>query len=278
MAGEEPVQPQASALYDALQGMLNTRYMGKDVRAFTCIPSTNTEAASWAAQGGPEGALVVADYQTHGRGRMGRTWESATSKNLLFSLVLHPKLPPTHLGMITVAASLALVRSIDAFVSPLSPRIKWPNDILIHGRKCCGMLLETSYTPHQDVSHNHAILGIGININQERFDPAIADRSTSMLLETGRHTDRLALLCQFLQEFEDLYDVIGTEATETWMDQYESHMAFLGELITVRISGTAGYKSGIVRGITNTGALSLETSAGIEALHAGEVTTQGVPM
>ena len=272
MIREAYVQEQTSRLKSALQ----TQYMGHAVRYFEHIESTNTEAMTWAESGAPEGALVIAEYQTQGRGRQGRTWESSASKNLLFSLVLRPSIPPSRLGLITVLTSLAVEKAISSEVSPLPTRIKWPNDILLDGKKCCGMLLETSFTPHQHPIHPCVIIGIGVNVNQESFSPHIHTRPTSLLLETGRHTDRMAFLSAILLQFEAYYLQLDELHIPDLLATYEEKLAYLNEPISLRNHGRSEMRTGIIRGISETGALRFETDKGIELLHAGEVTTSRV--
>ena len=250
--------------------------MGQTVRYFEHLESTNTEAMTWAESGAPEGALVIAEYQTQGRGRQGRAWESSASKNLLFSIVLRPSLPPNRLGLITLLTSLAVEEAISSVVSPLPTHIKWPNDILLDGKKCCGMLLETSFTPQQHTVHPCVIIGIGVNVNQEAFSSAIQPRPTSLLLETGRHTDRMAFLSAILLRFEQYYSQLDELHLPDVLATYEAKLAYLNESIALRNHGSSDMRTGIIRGISETGALRFETDQGIELLHAGEVTTSGV--
>ena len=266
----------AEILCEQLKKRLGTRYMGHIVKGYDYTDSTNTEANAWAERGAPEGALVMAEYQTQGRGRQGRSWHSSESRNLLFSIVLRPTLPPTHLALITVVASLAVTESIRSLVSPTPVQIKWPNDILLNGKKCCGMLLETSYSPNAPSTSSQVIMGIGINVNQDQFTPELETRSTSILLEIGRHTDRIGLLVEILGRFESYYEALQNGAREEFIALYEKNLAYLNERITVRLSKDPSEREICLRGITDTGALQVETEDGLEILHAAEVTTNGV--
>ena len=260
-------------LTNRLKNTLQTKSMGRAFRYFEHIESTNTEAMAWAESDAPEGALVIAEYQTKGRGRQGRSWESSASKNLLFSLVLRPAMPPNRLGLITVLASLAVEEAISQAASPLPTHIKWPNDILLHGRKCCGMLLETSFTPQHQPVLPFVIIGIGLNVNQESFSTGITTQPTSLLLETGRHIDRIALLSDILLRFEQYYHRLDHTCIPEYVKKYEEKLAYMHESISLRNYGSSDTRTGIIRGISETGALRFETERGIELLHAGEVTT-----
>ena len=185
---------------------LTTMRFGRKARFYKTTNSTNVQAMALARQNAPDGALVVADFQTQGRGRQGRHWEASEAQNLLFSLVLRPNLPPTRWGLLTIAASLAIKASIDTAISPIEAKIKWPNDILIGDKKCCGMLTEAVTTAGSMTERDPVVLGIGINVNQVRFSEEVDRPATSLLLESGRHTPRLAFLASMMNQFEQIYD------------------------------------------------------------------------
>ena len=208
---------------------LHTESLGRTVRFLTNTDSTNSQAMQWAQAGAPEGALVYAEYQTAGRGRHGRHWETEAAANLLFSLVLRPNLPPASLGLINVAASVALADTINAAIAPLSCSIKWPNDIQIQGKKCCGMLLESAISVQHKTGPLPVVLGIGVNLNQTQFSPEIASKSSSLLLETGRHTPRMAFLAQFLKHLESTYHTLSTNGAAPLLAQYQERLAYLNE-------------------------------------------------
>ena len=252
-----------------LKEALKTDYLGRDIRYFKETDSTNTQAMAWAEAGATEGSIVIAEHQTQGRGRQGRTWESQESRNLLFSIILRPDLPPSHLGLITVITSLSVAEAIHSFTSPLPLQIKWPNDILLNHRKCCGMLIETAHSTAQP----QAVVGIGINVNQESFSDEITDRATSMLLESGRHTDRIQLLANILLRLEHYYKVLDEETSPIFIDKYTRRLAYLNESISLRRHGNDEVRVGVIRGISETGALLFEAEGEVEVLHAGEVTT-----
>jgi BirA family transcriptional regulator, biotin operon repressor / biotin---[acetyl-CoA-carboxylase] ligase len=258
---------------DAALPMLRTRMFGRRVQAFEQTSSTNAVAAEWASTGAPEGSLVVAEYQTAGRGRMGRSWLAAKGQNLMFSLVLRPTLAVEEWGMVTLAAAAAIAEAVDRFISPLHSSIKWPNDILLNGRKCCGVLIESAYAGATSGGRS-VILGVGLNVNQEQFDVDLAGRATSLLLETGRFTHRSALLADLLFCLETHYTAVNERRFEQVRRAFCSRLHRLGETVTYRLAEGRGSIRGTLEGITDLGALRLNTEHGVRTFHAGELTTQ----
>jgi BirA family biotin operon repressor/biotin-[acetyl-CoA-carboxylase] ligase len=258
-------------LVDTVQGILETDRFGRPVRGFASVGSTNTEAAAWAEEGAVEGSVVVTEYQSEGRGRHGRTWDAPKGQNLMFSVVLRPSLPPDQFGLITIAASVAVAEAVEAFVEPHRPTLKWPNDVLLEGRKTCGMLLESSLSGAQD---HVVVLGVGLNVNQTTFPDALADTATSLRLTAGRTVPRAPLFARLLHALERRYDAIQHGDDATVRSAFEDRLATHGEPTTLRFTGTSRTVTGTVEGITETGALRLDTPGGPRRLHAGEVTSQ----
>ena len=265
MIKEAYVNAQTAQLKEALK----TDILGREIRYFEQTDSTNTQAMTWAEDGAPEGALVITEHQTKGRGRQGRAWESAESQNLLFSLILRPNLSPTHLSLLTIITSLSVAEAIQEVTTPLPVLIKWPNDILLNQKKCCGMLIETAHSTERP----QVVVGIGINVNQTSFSEEISLKATSLLLETGRHTHRIQLLAHILLRLEHYYKVLDEETAPIFIDKYIQTLAYLNESINLRQHGTQEFRQGIIRGISASGALLFESNQGLETLHAGEVTT-----
>ncbi len=262
----------SSSLKQELRNELRTRRFGRSLQAYEKVSSTNTVAAAWAARGAPEGSLVAAEFQTAGRGRMGRLWEATAGQNLTFSLVLRPDFSHERLGLITLAAGLAVAEAVEQFTAPLTPAIKWPNDILLNGRKCCGMLLESALTGA--AAPVTVILGIGLNVNQASFPPELEARATSLLLETGRLTARFSLLAELLLRIETAYDHLLQEGGDLLRKTYTARLDGLGKEVSLHIFGSDRRVQGAITGISETGALRLLTSEGLRTFHAGEVTTQ----
>lgn len=259
-------------LADDVQERLTTDRFGQEVRAFEEVGSTNAEAARWAREGAPEGAMVLAEYQTSGRGRQGRTWKALKGQNLLFSVVLRPQLAPDRFSLITAAASVALAETLETFVRPHEASIEWPNDVLLEDRKTCGILLESSLsTPNADTV---VVLGAGLNVNQTDFPDPLADKATSLRLTTGRSVPRASLLSRLLQTLEDRYEAVQGNEAGAVRTAFHDRLASLGESTTLRVPNTDRTISGTVQGITKTGALRLQTEDGLKTVHAGDVTTQ----
>ena len=257
-----------------LERSLRTRRLGRTVRYVASTGSTNSEALAWASQGAPEGAVVIADHQTAGRGRHGRPWHADAARNILVSTVLRPVLPAARWGLITIAASLAVCEIVDPFIAPLQTTIKWPNDILIEDRKCCGMLMETVTNGG---GGKVVVLGIGLNVNQDSFPADPGDRATSIVLESGRHASRIEVLARLLAALERNYDAIQAGHATPFIEMYEARMALKDQTGRLRFPGNQDFVEGIIRGVSEDGALRLETPDGERRFYAGEVTLRQTP-
>ena len=241
-------------LVSDVQARLSTDRFGHEMRGFEEVGSTNTEAAGWAREGAADGSVVITEYQSEGRGRHGRTWNAQKGQNLMFSAVLRPTLDADRLGLLTVAASVAVA------------------EVLLEGRKTCGMLLESSITDGQ--AAEVVVLGVGLNVNQTDFPDALADTATSLRLTTGRPVPRASLFARVLQRLETRYDAVQSGNDEAVRSAFHDRLASLHEHATFRVPGTDQKIAGTVQGITETGALRLHTPDGPETVHAGDVTTQ----
>ena len=262
--------PVSLPLAEALASQIQTACLGRKVRAYREATSTNDLAKEWAQAGAPEGSLVLAERQTAGRGRRGRKWHTQAGRNLLLSIILRPQLPPERLPLVTLAAGLASADAMAPFVDPLVPSIKWPNDVLLGKRKCCGILVESVFeTPSRPPT---VALGIGINVNQDTFPAPLSSKATSLLLETGRHVPRAALLAHLLEQMERRYGALQHEEASIRAD-YEERLATLGQPLTLHLNDTDAPIRGTLHGIGPTGALLLETDTGMRSFFAGEVTT-----
>ena len=263
VAAINETHPTTSMLGKQVQKHLATKTFGRALRTFDRVNSTNTLAVAWAEAQAAEGSVVVAQYQYKGRGRLGRRWHAAPGKNLIFSVVLRPHLDPALLGLITLAASLAVADAIDAIATPLKASIKWPNDILLHRRKCCGMLLESTISQGSPPA---VVLGIGLNVNQESFPSELEQQATSLLLEIGRPIPRAPLLASCLQRLEHRYTVLKRDPAAI-CDAYTRRMHGRGQRLHV---GGPQPVTGIALGITHSGALKLQTESGEYIVHAGD--------
>lgn len=242
---------------------------GTPLRHLTVTDSTNARALAWAAQGAPEGAVVVADEQTAGRGRHGRRWDSGAGQNLLMSVVLRPRLAPQRLGLVTVAAGVAVVRGIEAMTGK-SGWLKWPNDVLIGDRKVAGILTEGTLVGSE---LRAAVVGIGINTHWQRSEipTDLVGRATSVAIEMGdRGAPRRAqILGRVLVELEEAYDRIHADPGVV-LDEARARSAVLGRHIEVTWPD-GRTASGRATGIRGDGALEVEVEGAIEVLYAADV-------
>lgn len=168
--------------------------------------STNDRAWEQARRGAPEGTLITADYQTQGRGRRGRRWSAPPRTSLLFSVLLYPRLPFEQTSLLTLAGGIAAARAIQV-TTGLNARLKWPNDVLLNGRKVGGVLTETEW---EGPIIARAVLGVGLNVNVavDEWPSELHDRATSLLIELGQPVSREVLLKACLQELETLYEAL----------------------------------------------------------------------
>lgn len=254
--------------------LLRTEQFGRPMEGHASIGSTNARAAAWARAGAAEGSVVVAEYQTAGRGRHGRTWTADAERNLMFSVVLRPALAASRLGLITVAVAVAVAETLDDAAIPLRATIKWPNDILLRGLKCCGMLLESSFSERHDGQPDFVVLGVGLNVNQDRFPAELSDRATSLKQAARRPVERAPLFAELLYQLERRYRSLSDDAGAAVRAAYEARMHRRDASITLRTTETGTPVRGIVRGLTEEGALRLETNGQVHSFHAGEVTSR----
>ena len=230
--------------------------------------STNSDALDWAAEGAPEGAVVVAEYQTAGRGRWGRSWESASGTALLFSLVLRPS--PDAVGLLTTLAGVGSAAGIEGLTG-LEPGLKWPNDVILRDRKVAGILVETRVS---GASVTGAVVGIGVNVSSrpEDFSPEVSGTATSLAVEieaAGRRglPERTALLSAILQQIDRRY---RTWAPERLLEEATARSVILGRPVRVR-SPQGNVMEGVARRLTRTGALELEAGGTLAIVESGEV-------
>src|SRR5438552_4389887 len=186
---------------------LGTRIIGRSLYHFYDVDSTNLFAARLIAHGRktPEGTVVIAEAQSAGRGRLGRSWHSEREAGLYFSVVLFPKTPPSLAPLFTLATAVAMHNAVERYTG-LDIDIKWPNDLLVDGKKFCGILSEIQ--AEVDLVKN-MVIGIGVNVNHETLPPDIADRATSLRIASGRIQSRIEILLEFFEEFENIYMEFG---------------------------------------------------------------------
>jgi BirA family biotin operon repressor/biotin-[acetyl-CoA-carboxylase] ligase len=256
---------------DLLARLHKTKIIGRDIRVFEQTTSTNDVIEKLARDGVKEGVAVFAESQTKGRGRLGRKWISPAHKGLWFSLLLRPNLRPQEATKLTVASATALRRAIH-FETGLNPEIKWPNDILIRGRKVAGILTEMSAELDRI---QHIILGIGVNVNTSasEFQPELRKLATSLKIESGRTILRADLATAILHELDCDYAQVCAGGFMALVDEWEAHCTTIGRNVTVQIGGRR--LRGRAESLGDDGALLLRTEYGrLESIIGGDVTLE----
>jgi BirA family biotin operon repressor/biotin-[acetyl-CoA-carboxylase] ligase len=243
------------------------RLIGRRVVAYPRVGSTNDEAKRLAEGGEPEGTLVITDEQTAGRGRLQRTWWAPPGTALLMSLIFRPDLAPHQAQRLTMLCSLAVCDAITE-TTGLAPAVKWPNDVLLHERKVCGILTELGIEGQRLV---YAVVGMGINVNVD-FGGAgeLARTATSLSQELGREVSRPELLRAILVGVEERYARLRAE--ESPHTEWTARLATLGQQVVVTTS--TAQISGVAEGVDADGALLLrdEKSGTLRRVLAGDVT------
>jgi BirA family biotin operon repressor/biotin-[acetyl-CoA-carboxylase] ligase len=247
---------------EAIAEGLKTRFIGQRVLYYPSLTSTMETARQAVGQGAVEGTVVIADEQTAGKGRLKRTW-LAPRGNIAMSVILHPAL--ANLPSLIMLASLAVVKSIESLTG-LKAQIKWPNDILINGKKVCGILIE-NVIQGKTVA---AIIGIGIDVNLWLADyPEIQSIATSLSDELGSEVSRLKLIRSLLVEMESLY--LTLSAGGSLFDEWRDSLVTLGK--KVRVSGMDTSYEGIAESVDRDGSLLIRGTDGkLTRVVAGDVT------
>jgi BirA family biotin operon repressor/biotin-[acetyl-CoA-carboxylase] ligase len=245
---------------------LKVRRLKGPIHHFETLPSTNDLAKELAASQAPEGTLVVAEGQSRGRGRLGREWSSPPGAGLYVSVLLRPPLPPADLPQITLTAAVAVVRALKG-ATGVAPGIKWPNDLILAGKKLGGILTEMETESDQI---RHLVLGLGLNVNNREFPAEIRDLATSLALVTGRSFSRLAILKAWLEELESLYQLFLGREFARILAEWKEYTVTLGQFVRVR-QGPVEI-SGQALEVAPDGALLIETRTGeIVRVTSGEI-------
>lgn len=246
---------------------LTTLALGRNLSFLRSAPSTNFIAKQLMEQGCAHGAMVLAEEQTAGRGRLGRAWANAPGLDICMSIVLRPRLEPQHAARFTLATALG-VHSVATQLG-LTPSIKWPNDVLLQGKKICGILLEL----YGNMDHiDGIVVGLGLNVNNNTFPEEIRRSATSLLQLLGHPVDRADVLCMLLNTLEPFYDACeGTQNFAELLGSYRRHCSTIGQQVSV--TGVQGTLHGIAQDIDDMGRLLLCTEdATLHALAAGDVS------
>lgn len=247
---------------------LKTKTMGRHIHFEESVTSTQKIAQTLANNGTPEGTIVVADQQTSGRGRMAREWYSPSGTGIWMSMIVKPNIPVHATPQLTLLTAVAIVQAIEE-LTPIKPDIKWPNDILINGKKVVGILTELQ--AEADQVHS-VIIGTGINVNQkcDDFPEALQQVATSFYIETGKHWERAEFIQTILMKFEDLYTLYLNNGFKPIKLLWESYAISLNKNMIARtLNGTV---EGRAIGINDSGVLLLETNDGtVKEIYSADI-------
>jgi BirA family biotin operon repressor/biotin-[acetyl-CoA-carboxylase] ligase len=251
----------------------------KNVKFFQEVDSTNNEAKRSAENGAADGTLFIAESQTGGRGRRGKNWVSPAGSGIWMSLLLRPQLTPTYAPMLTLIAAVAAAEAIAQVMTDASPdvctqvKIKWPNDIVVNGRKVCGILTEMS--AEMDSIH-FVVIGLGINVNTTEFEDSIKDIASSLYAESGQHIKRAEIVLAFEKAFTRYYQYFqDKQDLSKVQDTYNSMLINVGR--QVRVTEQNGDFTGIAKGTNEKGELIVQKQDGSEVcIAAGEVSVRGL--
>lgn len=246
---------------------LHTQIFGRQIRYEYSTPSTQMMAHQWAREGASEGAIVVAEEQIQGRGRMGRPWHSPPQSGIWMSLILRPPISLSEASQITLLASVGVHQGIER-VTGLPVKIKWPNDLMIRGKKVCGIL--TELRGEQDRVH-YMVVGMGINVNttENRWPTKLRSIATSLAIELGGAIHRATLISAILEELEEVYQNYLQHGFSAIQKNWEQAAGMLGKTIRARVHN--GTITGVAERLNNNGALLIRTAQGIVPVYSADI-------
>jgi BirA family biotin operon repressor/biotin-[acetyl-CoA-carboxylase] ligase len=256
-------------LPEILEPLLRGTIFDAQVRHYYKTGSTNTAAMAAAADGAAEGSVFLAEEQTAGRGRGSHTWQSARSAGVYCSVVLRPALPPSEVLVLALAAGLAVRAAIEQVDSRVNVDLKWPNDVLIEGRKVCGILTEMN----AEVTRvRYVVVGIGINVNQATFPKELEDGATSLRLATGSEWSRVEITAALLKSLDREYRLLVGQAgaRQSILHRFAEHSSWVrGKQVRVEENGSK--VDGITEGLDERGFLQVHTAQGLQTILSGTV-------
>jgi BirA family biotin operon repressor/biotin-[acetyl-CoA-carboxylase] ligase len=254
-------------LPDVLAPQLNGTLFGKHIHHYYKIGSTNTVAMEAASAGAPEGSVFLAEQQTGGRGRGANQWHSARSTGIYCSVLLRPALPPSDMLVLTLATGLAVHSAVQEIDSRVVPDLKWPNDVLIGGKKVCGILTEMNA---EITRVRYIVAGIGINVNQSSFPPDLQNLAISLRLATGTDWSRVELCAALLKSVDREYRSLleNPDATTSILRRFQERSSSArGQQVEVVEGGIEG----VTEGLDSRGFLQVRTSQGLRTVLSGTV-------
>ena len=255
-----------------IESRMHTKWAGKELYYYESTGSTNVDAKRLLEEGASEGVLVVGGEQKQGRGRRGRSWQSPPGTNIYMTLGLRPEFQPDLAPMVTLIDAMAVAKAVEETCGLKTP-IKWPNDVVIDGRKICGILTEMS----AETGYIHyVVIGTGINVNIREFPEEIRDTATSLCIEKGEKVLRAPIIAGTMESFEAYYEkFLRTMDLSLLLDEYNARL--VNKNAKVKVLDPQNEFEGTARGIDEKGRLLVEKADGcIEAVFAGEVSVRGV--
>ncbi len=261
-----------------IESLLSSQCYCKKIECHEEINSTNIRVKQLAEQGEPEGTLVVAETQTAGKGRRGRSWESQQQMGIWMSLLLRPQVKPAEVSCLTLVAAMAVTKAIQKQCN-IDAKIKWPNDVVVKGKKLCGILTEMN--SEVDVIHS-VVVGMGINANHKSFSPELQGKATSIFLETGQKVDRQKLIAEVMEGFSVYYEkYLQTKDMTLLQEEYNALLINKNQEVLVYHGMMEEKKPeeaecGTAKGIDASGALLVETMQGLKKIVSGEVSVRGI--
>jgi BirA family biotin operon repressor/biotin-[acetyl-CoA-carboxylase] ligase len=255
-------------LPEILAPLVKGTIFAKNVHHYYKIGSTNSEAMQAAAEGAPEGSVFLAEEQLTGRGRGAHKWHSARSAGIYCSVVLRPPMPPSEALIFSLAAGLAVRSAVMETFPGLHPDLKWPNDVLLNGKKFCGILTEMN---SEATRVRHLVAGIGINVNQTKFPADLREIATSLKHETGTEWSRVELCAALLKSLDQEYRGLlhDSAARDSILRRFQqSSSGVRGR--RVRIEENGGVE-GVTEGLDGRGFLLVRTGDGLRTVFTGTV-------
>lgn len=250
---------------------IRTKWAGKTVHFAKETDSTNEWAKRLSQEGAPHGTLAVAEFQSAGKGRLGRHWQAPEGSSVMMSLLLKPEFEPGYASMLTVVMGLSVAQAMQK--TGIEVSIKWPNDVVMSRRKICGILTEMGLN---GAKIREVVIGVGINVNLKEIPSELQDKATSLYLETGKTYDRIQILAQVLECFEENYETfIRTCSLSGMVEEYNKLLANRNQ--PVRILDPNQPWEGTALGINEQGELLVKDEQGtIQIVRAGEVSVRGL--
>lgn len=256
---------------ETISNAVHTKWAGKTVHFAEKVDSTNEWAKTLGKEGAAHGTLAVAEYQSAGKGRLGRRWTAPAGSSVMMTILLRPDFEPQYAPMLTVVMGLSVAQAAQRIGVDTS--IKWPNDVVVSRKKICGILTEMSV---EEGNIRYVVIGVGINVNLDTLPDELADKATSLYLETGKTYDRNEMVAYVMECFEENYErFVKSGDLALLQEDYNRMLANCGQ--PVRVLDPLSPYEGIARGIDQKGELVVEKTDGtVVCVSAGEVSVRGL--